>query len=772
MYVPCPFRQLSWRLLWLVSQIVVLASGPHAVAQLPNPQAAPLAAADGDIDRTESAKLFDAKILPVLEEHCFACHSGRAVPLQGGLQLDTPGGLRAGGDGGPVVVAGDAEASRLVSALRHEDLQMPPDQDPLPAAVIADFVRWIELGAADTRPESATSQSTTRRQTLAAAKEYWAFRPLQASPLPEVTNDEWSTNSIDRFILAKLEAEGLQPSRPADPQVWVRRVYFTLTGLPPKPNVVAQFVADPTAQAAEQLVDRLLASPQYADHAAQQWLDLVRFAESEGFEYDNPIPDAWRYRDYVIDSLERDVPFDQFLREQLAGDELDAGDVRYLTASAFHRLGAVRRNAGNQLVAASRNEVLTERTDIIGAAFLGLSIGCARCHDHKFDAISQRDYYQLQAFLAATEDVDVALDSSGHIAADQSAGSRPVDAKSKPLPQLPVIPAVRNVDASRTPIHILVRGEWDRKREQVGPRGMALFEDPQRGEWPLELDRPRTRLADWLLNDARNLVARVYANRIWQSCFGTGLVATPNNFGTRGESPSHPELLDHLATELIRNGWRRKAIVRTLVLSSTFRQSSDTWDNERAWQSDPGNRWLARFARRRLTAEELRDAMLSIAGQLNEQRGGPSVMVPVEPQLVGLLYKPAQWSVASDVGQHHRRSIYLMSKRNLRLPFLEVFDQPAGQSSCPQRQSTTHAPQSLELLNGAFANDVAAALAGRLEREMPGDQRGRVERAYWLATGRAPSDVEMTLSLEFLADHSLREFALAVLNLNGLLYVD
>ncbi|MFO0915079.1 MAG: PSD1 and planctomycete cytochrome C domain-containing protein [Pirellulales bacterium] len=769
MHASYPFWHLSWWLLRLTILIVGLATNHCADAQ------------EGDSRRAESARLFEARVLPVLEEHCFACHSARAVPLQGGLQLDTPGGLRAGGDSGPVVVAGDVPASRLVSALRHEDLQMPPDQDPLPATVIADVVRWIELGAADNRPETTTSHAVPRRQTLADAKDYWAFRPLQVTPPPPVENVEWPSSWIDRYILAKLESEGLQPAPPATPQVWVRRVYYTLTGLPPDPEVVAEFVADPTPRAAERLVDRLLASPAYAEHAAQQWLDLVRFAESEGFEYDNPIPDAWRYRDYVIESLERDVPFDQFLREQLAGDELDSTDVRHLTASTFHRLGAVRRNAGNQQVAASRNEVLTERTDIIGAAFLGLSIGCARCHDHKFDAISQRDYYQLQAFLASTEDVDIPVDGAGQIVADADAISLKGEPKARqnaeqkaaaPKPPSPVIPAVRSVDANRTPIHILVRGEWDRKRDPVSPRGMSLFGDERVSPWPAEVDHPRTKLADWLLSDAQSLVARVYVNRVWQSCFGQGLVASPNNFGIRGSSPSHPELLDRLAVEFIRGGWHRKTLVRSLVLSSTFRQSSAPWESSEARQLDPENQWLGRWSRRRLTAEELRDSLLEIAGNLNRQRGGASVMVPVEPQLVSLLYKPAQWSVAPDISQHHRRSIYLMSKRNLRLPFLEVFDQPSGQSSCPQRQSTTHAPQSLELLNGAFANEMAVTLAARLEREVPGDHCGQVQRAYWLTTGRAPTERELAISLEFLSEHSLSEFALATLNLNGLMYVE
>jgi hypothetical protein len=787
----------------LVVAAAVLAVHQTGIAQPPTPTLPTVRAdeAASNPSVSESVRLFNDRVLPVLEEHCFACHSARAEPLQGGLRLDSPVGLRAGGESGPVVIAGDAQASRLVSALRHEDLEMPPDQDRLPDAVIDDIVRWIELGAADPRPETASLESSTRRQSLEEAKDYWAYRPLMETPLPEVRDTQWPTNWIDRFVLAKLEAQGLKPAPPASPQVWVRRVYYTLAGLPPEPDIVQEFSANPTRRAAERIVDRLLASPAYGEHAAQQWLDLIRFSESEGFEYDNPIPDAWRFRDYAIKSFGTDVPFDQFLQEQIAGDEMHPDKVHYLTASVFHRLGAVRRNAGNQLVAASRNEVLTERTDIIGAVFLGLSIGCARCHDHKFEAISQRDYYGLQAFLAATDEVDIALDSSGQIAEDQSVVARTAELERK-LRELrrelnlargpakaeleqaiaelelrlaqprSVVPAVKNLAQSRTPIHILARGEWDRKRDPVGPRGMAVLSEAEPVEWPAEMDQPRTRLAHWLLNDAESLVGRVYANRIWQACFGLGLVATPSNFGVSGQPPSHPELLDNLALELIRGGWQRKLLLRTLVLSSTFAQASNPEGGARPTAADPDNRWLGRFARRRLTAEELRDSMLSIAGQLNDQRGGKSVMVPVEQGLVDLLYKPAQWSVSPDVAQHHRRSIYLLAKRNLRLPFLEVFDQPAGQTSCPQRQSTTHASQSLELLNGDFANDMAVALAARLERECGEDRSRQVQRAFWLATGRAASEREMSLCLDFLAEHSLREFALVILNLNGLLYVD
>jgi hypothetical protein len=612
-----------------------------------------------------------------------------------------------------------------------------------------------------------------------------------------VQNQQWPTNWIDQFVLAKLESEDLAPAPAATKRQLVRRVYFDLLGLPPTPEEVDAFVNDPSPDAYEALVDRLLASPQYGERWAQQWLDVVRYAETEDFEYDRSIPGAWRYRDYVIRSFGQDKPFNEFVMQQIAGDELDPGNQDFLTAAIFHRLGPVRRNAGNPEIALSRNEVLTERTDVIGSAFLGLTIGCARCHDHKFDPILQSDYYRLQAYVAATQENDVILASDDE-RARWDAVARPLNDQIKTLrgeaenasterkqeihqqieqlerklpAVLPTIPSIRNDLSDATPIHVLRRGVWENKGDRVHPRPPTVLVADDVNELPDTVTAPRTELARWIVDSANPLTARVFANRVWQRHFGQGLVRTANDFGSRGDLPSHPELLDALAAELIHNAWHVKSLDRLIVLSSCYRQSAANSNNSAAQVKDPENRWLWSFNRRRLSAEEIRDAMLAAAEQLNLERGGASVMLPVDQQLVDLLYEPAQWSVTPNVYEHQRRSIYLIAKRNLRLPFMEVFDQPTTQTSCPRRDATTHARQTLELMNGALSNEIAAAFARRLKVECGNDVNRQIDRAFQLTVARHPTDDELRIAMTFLQNNPLEEFALATFNLNGFLYV-
>jgi hypothetical protein len=783
------------------------ADSNQANAEPARPDVAGVAAAteprettDVDAETAEGLALFREKILPVLEDKCYQCHSARGEKVESGFRLDSRDGIRRGGDIGVGVVPKNPVASLLLSAIEHDDLEMPPEGDKLPDAVIADFRRWIELGAPDPREVAAAAVS---RFDFEQERGFWVFQPIERAEPPVVRQTEWPTNWIDNFILAKLEAEGLAPAPAASKEELVRRVYFDVTGLPPTPAEVDAFVNDNSPTAYEDLVERLLASPRYGERAGQHWLDVVRFAESEGFEYDNHVPDAWRYRDYVIQSFNEDKPYSQFVLEQIAGDELaseelNEQDIEYLTAAAFHRLGAVRRNAGNQEVSASRNEVLTERTDIIGAAFLGLTIGCARCHDHKFDAILQKDYYRIQAYLAATEENNVSLIPAGEAATIQresrqlqqqlrtlrrearllegdelaEAERRIAELEAQVPPPPGTAPSVANVPESRTDIHVLTRGEWEKKEDQVGPRGMSIIMGPETPDLPPDVAQPRTQLANWLTDDARMVTTRVFVNRIWQNYLGMGIVPTANNFGKNGELPSHRELLDALADEFIQAEQRPKAIARLILLSSTYRQSSKSPLAEAATVKDPENHWLWKFNRRRLSAEEIRDSMLAVSGRLNVKAGGPSVIVPVEQELVSLLYKPNQWQVNSDAGEHDRRSIYLISKRNLRLPFMEVFDQPIAQISCPIRETSTHAPQALELLNGTLSNQLAASFAERLTSEAGEQAEEQVRLAYRLATGRSPSESEEAVALEFLKENTLREFALAVLNLNGFLYVN
>ena len=745
----------------------------------------------------EAVSLFEQKIRPVLEGTCVKCHG--AAKTSGGLRLDTRAGILTGGDTGPAIEPGDPENSLLVQAIRHEDgLAMPPKKPKLADSTIADFETWVRLGAPDPRTAPAAASGETPAPAFSEeARRHWSFQPVRKAELPAVKDGTWVRNPVDAFVLAKLEEHSWQPAPPASRSEWIRRVTFDLTGLPPSPEEVDAFVADTSADAYERVVDRLLGSPRYGERWAQHWLDVVRFAETEGFEYDRHIPDAWRYRDYVIDSLNRDKPFDRFVVEQVAGDEVGPQDPECLAASTFHRLGPVRRNAGNPDIALSRNEVLTERTDIIGSAFLGLTVGCARCHNHKLEPIAQKDYYRLQAYLAATDEHNIVLATADEQAsweakagtfrdeiarlkkqAKGASGDERVrlTAKIEELedqmpPPLATIPSTWNDFSQRTEIHVLKRGVWENKGEAVGPRPLSVLLPDDEPELAANVTDPRTRLAQWLVSPTHPLTARVYVNRIWQQHFGFGLVKTVNDFGVKGDRPSHPELLDWLAATFVENGWRAKPIHRLLVLSNTYRQSSRAPLAAEATRSDPENRLLWRFNRRRLTAEEIRDAMLAISGRLNLEAGGPSVMVPVDPDLVRLLYKPAQWQVAGSAGEYDRRSIYLMAKRNLRLPFFETFDAPALLTSCARRESSTHAPQALEMLNGTLSNDLAAAFAGRLERESGGAPERLVAQAFRRALGRPPTEAEQALGLAFLHEQTTKEFALAVFNLNGFLYV-
>jgi hypothetical protein len=596
----------------------------------------------------------------------------------------------------------------------------------------------------------------------AAERRHWAFQPRMHAAPPG------PGNPIDAFLRQK-------PAPPADRRALIRRVYFDLTGLPPSREEVEQFVHDRAPDAWPRLVDRLLDSNQYAEQWARHWLDVVRFAESDGFEYDTHRSEAWRYRDYVVRSIRDDKPYDQFLREQLAGDEIDPKNQEMLVAAGFHRLGPLRKNAGNQDAAYNRNEILVEMTNVIGSGVLGVTLGCARCHDHKFDPIRQKDYYRMQAFFSHTVHRDIPM-STGDEQAAWKKHNDPIEAELKALrarlkplapdreeleakiarresellPPLPVLNTVEDKPES-IPVHVLARGDSSQKGDLVGMRPLGVLLPDGAPEWPDNASSPRLALAKWITDPANPLTARVMVNRIWQHHFGQGIVATPNDFGRMGTRPSNPELLDWLANQFVENGWHMKPLHRAILMSDAYRSSA--------------------FPRRRLSAEELRDAMLAVSGRLNPQAGGPSVIVPIEPALVKLLYNPAQWRPDADPKQYDRRSIYLFVKRNMRLPFLEVFDSPDTLLSCARREQSTHAPQALELMNGEFSNAMARAFAERVAREAGADRGKQVERAFALALGRPPTPVERKAALRYLQDGPLSEFALSLFLVNDFLYL-
>ena len=468
-----------------------------------------------------------------------------------------------------------------------------------------------------------------------------------------------------------------------------------------------------------------------------------------------------------------------------------------MIAAGFHRFGPVRRNAGNPDIALSRNEVLTERTDIIGSAFMGITMGCARCHDHKLDPFSQKDYYSLQAFMAATQEKNHMLGSEEVLKTWQSTTDSlkekiaettkqkdmaegeekeallaKIAELNKQLPEmLPSILTIVNDAEKRTDVRLLHRGEWELKGDAVDMRSPKVLNHAVQVKLPPEAEKPRTQLAGWLVHPDNPLTPRVLVNRIWQHHFGNGIVNTPNDFGYYGDRPSHPGLLDYLTSELLENGWRLKALHRKIMLSSAYQQSSRTAATEHANEIDPENRLLWRFNRRRLQAEEVRDSLLAVSGRLNTEMYGESIILPVEEELIQLLYKPEQWAVTEDINHHDRRSVYLIAKRNLRLPFMETFDQPTLQVSCAKRESTTHAPQALELLNGDITNDLADSFAERLQQESNDLTDAQIERAWILMTGRPPAENERALANQFLKTQPLREFTLAMFNMNEFLYV-
>jgi hypothetical protein len=680
---------------------------------------------------------------------------------------------------------------------------------------------------------------------------HWAFEPPQRPAPPHVSDPAWVRTPVDAFVLARLDTAGLRPSAAADRAALLRRVTYDLTGLPPTPEELDAFLKDTRSDAYVRVVDRLLASPHHGERWAQHWLDVVRYAESNGYEADGERPNAWRYRDYVVRSLNEDKPYDRFLTEQIAGDLLakaaaregirgaDLPEAQLLIAAGFNRCGPVHLTSGNLDPVVGRQEVLTEMTNGVGETFLALTIGCARCHNHKFDPLPQSDYYRLQAFFtpALPKEVEIARveEKTAHEARvkelnaqleplrkqvaelDAPYQKRLTEAKKAGL-ELAYREALETDAKKRTPeqtrlaanAQVLIKVTWDeivaalapedrarraKLREQihaleeqrppptasawtVGDNGATPVAhvlkrgDPKQPDVEVSSGFPaalrvasftapeptltRLDLARWLTRPDHPLTARVIVNRLWQRHFGRGIVGTPNDFGLRGEKPTHPELLDWLATELVQSGWSLKHMHRLMVLSATYQQSSNPKSEIRDPKSvDPDNRLLWRMNRRRTEGETLRDDVLAVAGTLNPALGGPMVRVPLESEVYDLIFTEGEpdglWHVTPDPRQHTRRSLYLFAKRNVRQPLLEAFDQPDTLTSCPLRPVSTFAPQALILLNGPFMQQQSKAFAARLLREAPAGRAAQVERAYRLALARPPRQEELKTALDFLA---------------------
>ena len=695
----------------------------------------------------------------------------------------------------------------------------------------------------------------TVRSSPDEPREYWAFRKPVRPSIPSVKNRSWVRTPIDAFILARLEERGLAPSPRADKSTLLRRVTFDLTGLPPSPDEIKEFLSDSSPDAYEKVVKRLLASPRYGERWAQHWLDVVRFGETNGFELDVDREQAWRYRDYVVKSLNEDKSYDRFILEQIAGDELQPDDFEMRVATGFLRAGPQHVVAGNQDLAINRQEWLTEVIFGVGNGILGLTVGCARCHDHKFDPIPQADYYRLQSFFAAADNYDfkqpVKEQEQAYEAAikahkeklkpiqDQIAAiEKPykdrltAEKRAKLEPQFvqalerdekqrneeekrlakdaqrmlnvswdelvvvlspedrekraalrrqlhklelyepEPLPKALSVADLLTPIpamHILKGGDPHRPGEEVQPRFLSVLlppDAPKAAEIPPLPDHPngfkstgrRLALARWLTQPDHPLTGRVMVNRLWHYHFGRGIVATPNDFGRNGQPPTHPELLNWLATEFAGTGksWSLKRMHELIVLSNTYQQSS-TVDAEKA-KIDPENRLLWRMNRQRLEAETIRDSVLATAGTLTEQPGGPSIRVPLEPEVYDTIFTEAEpdnlWPVHPDPRQHTRRSLYLIRKRNVRLPMLVAFDAPDLMSTCGARSVSVHSLQALTLMNSEFMFQQSQALAQRLFSETGGNRKSMIDKLFLLALGRKPQPAEMQATDSFLKDQA------------------
>ena len=631
-------------------------------------------------------------------------------------------------------------------------------------------------------------------------RKYWAFQPRKNVTPPVFTtpaDKAWIKTPVDAFILDGLKKAALKPAAKADRVTLIRRVTYDLTGLPPTPEEVDAFVRDTSPNAWTKVVDRLLDSPHYGEQWGRHWLDVVRFAESDGYEYDTHRPDAYRYRDYVVRSINQDKPYNEFVKEQLAGDEMDVKNDEYLVASGFNRLGPLRKNTGNQKVASSRNEVLVEMTNIVGAAFLGVTVGCARCHDHKFDPFRQSDYYRMMGFFAQTQANDLIQASKEEQEAwkkqaapvqtqimqlqykmrkapdgEKNGIAMQIDDLEDKLPApLPSIYSVKDDAQQTTPIEVLFHGDYLQPTAKVGERPLGVLLPDATPEEPVSTSTPRLKLANWIVDESNPLTARVMVNRIWLYHFGRGIVSTPNDFGRMGGRASNPDLLDYLANQYIASGWHMKPLHRMILLSNAYQQASESPIEKLAMEKDSENALLWKFSRRRLEAEEIRDSMLAISGRLNPKANGPSVLVPIDSDLVKMLKRPQYWVATRDKSEHDRRTLYMIYKRNLQLPFMAVFDAPDEQLSCPRREQSTHAPQALEMLNGALSNQLAEAFAERLTKDAKTDS-ARVDRAWKLALGRLPTPKERAFAIRFLADGPLKELALDVFNLNAFLYVN
>lgn len=711
---------------------------------------------------------FENKIRPVLADNCYKCHSAQAERVKGGLLLDTKEGMLKGGDSGPAIVPGDPGKSLLIKAISYTDpdLQMPKDKK-LPDDVIADLTAWIKMGAPDPRT------GATLAKTLSDRTNHWAWQPVKAQPIPEVSDAGWCQTPVDNFILAKLDANGLKPNPPADKRTLIRRASFDLIGLPPTPEEVQAFVDDDSTNAFAKVVDRLLASPHYGERWGRHWLDVARYSDTKGQPKrnteDNLNPWAWTYRDYVIRSFNEDKPYDVFVKEQIAADRMSTSQRNPTNLAALGFLTVGDHFMGMQ------NDVINDRIDVVCKGFLALTVTCARCHDHKFDPIPQQDYYSLHGVFASSIEpkiepvINKVNDSPAYedyyhqrqelafreenlkesIPKFQKMKDREAVKKAQqtlreveheineleftnlaaPLRAMVLVDAAQGHDSP-----VFIRGEAGNRGAIAPRRFLAVLSGPNRPVW--ENGSGRAELAMAIANKNNPLTARVMVNRIWLHHFGAGIVTTPDDFGMMSDPPSHPELLDYLAENFMTNGWDIKKMHRLIMLSSVYQESCV--NNPRYALVDPDNRLLWRANLRRLEYEPLRDSLLAIGGML-------------DPTLYGRPVNLKQYPDST------RRTIYDFVDRANIDDVLINFDFATPDMVTGLRHQTTVPQQALFLMNSPLVIQLARRLVAMTGFENNMDETARLNFLYERIYQRPPTPEETELGLEFVQQTPLRD---------------
>ena len=801
--------------------------------------------------------IFKKHIKPLFEAKCLRCHGGKKI--ESDFDLSDGEGLLKGGQIGNSVVAGKSKESQLVKLIQHAKEPHMPEGDPkLPDAAIARITEWIDLGAPYDHPLVASKlkgKSWTERTLPASAKQWWSFEPLKTVAPPTVTNNTWCRTPIDRFILAKLEMAKITPNAPATKEQLIRRAYFDVIGLPPAPEEVQAFRADQSPDAFAKVVDKLLANPHYGERWGRHWLDLARFAESHGFEHDTDRPSAYHYRDFVIEALNRDLPYDQFVKWQIAGDEYEPNNSLALRATGFLAAGVHSTQITKNEVEKHRYDELDDKLNTISTAFLGLTVGCARCHDHKYDPIPQRDYYRMLATFTTTvrSEIEVkpappeyvkakaAFDRAHQPLLDQaeqfakknlsarltdwekSQGSkakipanvaailkvspdqrkaeqqaellkwyRTIDAAATKLDQqakehakkTPPVPKMLIATEGLAAVRLHTQGEdffpetyFLRRGDPANKEGTAsmgflqvLMPSPDAGKrWQTappsgwRTSYRRRAFAEWITDvdqGAGALLARVIVNRLWQHHMGRGLVTTPSDFGTRGEPPTHPELLDHLASELIQSGWSLKALHKRIMTSAVYQQS--TAIDEAKAKLDRDNKLYWRQPARRLEAEIIRDSILAVSGELDPKLFGPGTLDD----------------------KTKRRSIYFTVKRSKLMPMMVIFDAPEALNGMAERPTTTIAPQALHMLNNPQVRQAACNFARRIAPDAKTPLEDTVRHGYLIALARQPDRDELADGVAFIRaqmatypenqrrESALTDFCQTLMCLNEFIYVD